>query len=116
MTGVAENLAEFFTDFAVDAVGDDASTRRGILLEPFEASRIGLVPMEAASPVFRCVAADVASLASGDVLTISERLFTIRELQPDGAGLISLILERHRGETVWDGGETEWDEGNTTWS
>lgn len=58
---------------------------------------LGGAVVETTQPVFRCRAADVASIANGAALTIpvdgADTAFTVTSKQPDGTGMIVLLLQ-----------------------
>lgn len=117
MSDLREELADFFVlaDFAISARRLDGSTFAGILLDPYQASQIGLAPVEATNPVLRCVEADTLDIIDGDFLTIAGIDYLVRERRPDGTGLIAMALEKSSGLAMWDDGNSQWDGGNTGW-
>ena len=48
--------------------------------------------MESQKPTFLCAAADVSGIAHNDTITINAINYTIVGHQPDGTGLVLLIL------------------------
>ncbi|MGY8903209.1 MAG: head-tail joining protein [Burkholderiales bacterium] len=44
-------------------------------------------------PAAVCADADCASLTLGSVITIGATTYTVREVQPDGTGITTLLLE-----------------------
>lgn len=44
------------------------------------------------APVFTCAAADVSDIAQGDPLTIDGTAYTVVSVEPDGTGLVRLVL------------------------
>ncbi len=97
----ATDLAGFFdTDYhavaAVDKSGGvgGGSTVNGIFDNEFVGVLDGGdVTVESATPIFTCQASDIATPAHGDTVTISAAIYTVRGVQPDGTGVLVLILE-----------------------
>lgn len=87
---MAEDLDIFFDtdDFAVTAtiLGSSVS---GILREEF----IQVDFVESKRPVFECIAADVTGIVHGDTVVISSTTYKVRGIQPDGTGIVKLVLE-----------------------
>lgn len=87
-------------DFGVEALisaGGGPSVRlRGIFTAPHEAAAGGAWPGVSTSLPSLTVAAFRLPPAAraGDALTIGGESFTLRDLRPDGSGLVRLILER----------------------
>lgn len=44
-------------------------------------------------PMFHARASDVSDLADGDSVTIGAEDFVVRELRPDGKGMVNVVLE-----------------------
>jgi hypothetical protein len=86
---MVEDLSAFFVDHAASATWE-AATIRGIFDRTY-AEAFGIIGGN--SPRFICAASDVAGAATGDEITIAETVYTIAEIQPDGTGLVQLILE-----------------------
>ena len=63
----------------------------------FSAAYRDALGMVASGPRFTCHDDDLDTLAAGDSLTVTYRgsatVYTIREVQPDGTGMLTLILE-----------------------
>lgn len=90
----AEDLAPFFdTDagFAVTAtVG--ASSFPVIFDNAYQAGLGNMI--ESAGPVCQAKSADVSTVVQGTAITINAVSYKVREVQPDGAGVTTLFLER----------------------
>lgn len=88
--------SEVESGFAVAATytpdGGSPSTIYGIFDQQYFDDS-GEVGIESNSPAFHCAEADVSGVAQGDALTINTTDFEIVNVQPDGTGLIVLILE-----------------------
>ena len=84
-----EDLTDFLDpdDFAVQAVylGQNVN---GILDREF----VMVLDMEAEHPTFTCSAADVLGVAQGQALTVNSTAYTVAGVQPDGTGVVKLIL------------------------
>jgi hypothetical protein len=72
-------------------VGAGPATVSGI----FERQTLILNGVEGTHPTFTLLTSEVtaSAIAYGTQLTISESVFTVRGLEPDGAGITALILE-----------------------
>ena len=89
----ADRLA-FLDDRDFGAVATWQGTQvKGLLDKPYQAAFEGTAPLEAARPVFTCRESDVSGVAHGQSLTVGGVSYTIRGVQPDGTGLILLVLE-----------------------
>lgn len=85
-----EDLSEFLDagDFAVSAIIGAASVE-GI----FDRQYVEVNGMESYRPTFLCAAADVAAIARGAAINVEGAAFELAEQQPDGTGMVLLILE-----------------------
>ena len=96
---MTEDLAVFFDlsrfgTAATWSVGGVPVT--GIFDSGYQATQLGLdVGVEGARYAFTCAAAAVPTAAQGQTLTIGAVVYTIRSVQPDGTGLVLLLL--HKG-------------------
>lgn len=93
----AEDLAVFFDvdEFAWAATwsGAPAAPVAGIFDAEYQLVALGTPGIEGAAPVFLCAAAAVPGATHGQTLTIDGTVYTIRGVQPDGTGLVLLILQ-----------------------
>ncbi|MFA5941419.1 MAG: hypothetical protein WC809_18860 [Sinimarinibacterium sp.] len=98
MPPFAEDLAPFFNpnDFGVEAgysalgsVGDPVLIN-GIFDNGFDAS---LGALEGVRPSFTCRQADVPSAAHDDELEIDGNTYVVCGVEPDGTGVMRLVLE-----------------------
>lgn len=89
-----EDLSAFFNtdDFAVTATWNSRSVR-GIFEDQYVESSLGLAGMATSGPRFTCAAADVSGIAVGNTFTVNSVAYTAAELQPDGTGLITIVLK-----------------------
>ena len=95
----AEDLAPFFdtAEFGTAAsylpLGsvEDPVTINGIFDHAYAEPIDGVA--EGARPVFTCAAASVPNAAHGDTLTIAGTTYKVRGVQPDGTGVVLLVLE-----------------------
>lgn len=91
----AEDLALFTdpADFGVaasyTAAGEAAATVNGI----FDREWSNELGMEGSGPLFRCAAADVPNVAHGDELVVGGVSYVVKGVNPDGTGMVDLILE-----------------------
>lgn len=75
-------------DFASSA-SINGSTVNGILGNEF----VQVDYVESQKPVFECAAADIPGIAHGDTVAVSSDTYKVRGIQPDGTGMVKLILE-----------------------
>lgn len=91
-----EDLSELFdtNDFAETAIVTGKGTLKGI----FEHAYVEVQGIEGYSPVFHTYqdALDALStpIAHGDIVNVRSTLHYVRGVQPDGTGLVDLILEK----------------------
>lgn len=82
--------------FGIDATytpqGGGASTLRGIFDYTYFLTE-GEIGIQARQALFIIEAIDAPSIATGDALLINGKNFTIRQVRPDGTGVIELDLE-----------------------
>lgn len=89
----AADHATLLDEFGVDATFG-AATVRGVFDSGFAAAQAAFaVGVEGAQLTFRCRSADVPGIAHGATITIYGVAYTVRGVQPDGMGLVMLILE-----------------------
>jgi len=101
-----EDLSAFFPDFGTDFV-IGGSTVRGI----FDHEYMEVNGMEGEHPVFRCAAADVASIAEGASAVGNDAHYLVKSKQPDGTGMIALLLELVTGIAAGGGFSTGFSSG-----
>lgn len=94
----ASDRASFFDtdDFGVAALWNGTTTVNGIFDSKFIPVNVDTdvaVAVESAQPMFRTRTADVSTVAQGDTLVISGTTYDVVGIQPDGTGMIDLILE-----------------------
>lgn len=87
---IAETLSTFFDTESGHAVtatyyGSDVD---GIFYNDFILNG----PVQDSAPMFQCAAADVSGVEKGDTITIAGTLYEVVEPQPDGTGVIVLVL------------------------
>lgn len=95
----AEDLAPFFdiAEFGVVAgyvpagSSDDPVLINGIFDRAYAEPIDGIV--EGTRPVFMCASASVPGAAHGDELEIDGTIYVVRGVQPDGTGVVLLVLE-----------------------
>jgi hypothetical protein len=90
-TESSTDLSGFFdTDqFAIAGTYDGSTTVNGILDRDY----VEIGNVEGEFPVFTCVASDVSGVVHGKTLVANSTSYVVRGAQPDGTGLITLVLE-----------------------
>lgn len=85
-----EPLAQFFDpgDFGTTATWSGQSVNGN-----FDAEYSAFLGAEGTTPAFTCQASAVDGIAYGDTITIDGSNYTVREVQGDGLGVVTLILE-----------------------
>jgi hypothetical protein len=87
----AENLAPFFAEF-----GDDGtlagSPVRVLYDSPYIEAGLGSAGMSAREPSVRIKSVSVPGSIFGATLVIPQGTFKVRESQPDGTGITTLLL------------------------
>ena len=63
----------------------------GGLFDAFYTAPLG---MSNSGPTFTALASSLADVAAGDSLTIASTAYSVREVQPDGRGMVALVLEK----------------------
>ena len=98
-----ESAADRAALFDTDEFGVAATVTIGIAAPVtvngvFENEFVGVevdagVPIESTRPVFTCREADVTGIAQGDTVVIDGTSRTVRGIEPDGTGIVRLILK-----------------------
>lgn len=90
-----EDLSAFAADFGTPAtwsVGPKAVL--GIFDAGYQAAELGLqVGIDGARYTYLVPAADVPGVAQDQTLTINGTVYTIRRVEPDGTGMVLLLLK-----------------------
>lgn len=88
-----DDFASLCADFGTAATfGSTAIV--GILDRGFAAAQTGMLAgVEGARITFLCAVADVPGVAHGSALVIDGTSYTVRGVQPDGTGVVTLILQ-----------------------
>ncbi len=85
----ADRLIYFNTDeFGVSATYDGSTTVKGLIDRRY----IEALGGEAEHPVFICREADISGVVHGKTLVANSTSYTVRGVQPDGSGMILLVL------------------------
>lgn len=86
-----EDLSLFFStaEFAVAATYNGSEVVNGILGKAY----VAINDVESAAPSFTCSAADVPQAVHGDSLVVNSITYKVVGVQPDGTGIVTLILE-----------------------
>ena len=97
--GDSERAVFFGTDdFGTAATytpsGGSSSTVNGIFDNDYAlADPLGSVGVGSADPRFVCRTSDVATAANGDALVVNSVTYTVRNVEDDGTGVTTLVLE-----------------------
>ncbi len=93
-----DQLAPFFTDFAVDAVYTPSSGTASTIKVIFDNKSMDIQvedgSFEFSGPQAICKSSDVSSAAHNDTLVIGGVTYYITGIHPDGTGLTTLILSK----------------------
>ena len=82
---MVEQLAGYFTDFG-EAITFGASTFTAIVDVPtLEYDTALSAPLQ-----LTAIAADIGALAKGSSITVRGTVYTVRQVQPDGTGLVTI--------------------------
>lgn len=87
-----ETFATFFStsDFGVAALWKGATSVNGIFDAAY-ADPLGVA--EGSKPAFTCEAAAVTGVKHGDTMIINATTYKVRGVQPDGTGVVVIVLE-----------------------
>ena len=90
-----------FTDTGVFGVPAQAVTRHGevvtlqvIFDNGYAAGAVGFSGMASTQPSAMARSADVADLAVGGSIDVNGVAYLVAEIQPDGTGMVTLLLEK----------------------
>lgn len=72
----------------------DAKSIAGIFNHEFSENSLGTAGAESTTPIFVCQASKVPNIAQGDTLTINSQNYSVRQVEPDGQGVVALVLEK----------------------
>lgn len=91
-----EDLDDFLDpdEFAVVALWKGSGRVIGIFDNEYALLPLGLPGVESNQPQFLCKAADVPGVMHGQSLDVNDTAYIIRGVQPDGTGMVRLIIER----------------------
>lgn len=86
----SEDLTLFFDtdDFGSEATWN-ATTVDGI----FGHAYVEIEGLASERPLFLCVESDVSSIDYGDAFVTNSTNYTVADIQPDGTGLVLLVLQ-----------------------
>lgn len=86
-----EDLTVFFdpSDFGETALIGGTTSVNGL----FDVEYVESFDAVGNAPVFTCAAADVVGVVNGTALAIRSTDYVIRSQQPDGSGVVRMILE-----------------------
>ena len=59
----------------------------------FEDRYVEVSGVESVKPTFTCSAAEVTGIAHGSTITINALVYTVKGVQPDGTGVVLLVLQ-----------------------
>ena len=90
-----EDLTVFFDndEHAVKAIFQGRYIA-GIFDKEYYPIDIGEAEFESSEPRFLCAVCDLGYIKNGSVLKICDVDYTVRSKQPDGTGLVSLVLTK----------------------
>ena len=86
-----EDFNEFFIS---DEMSDNATIGTATVAGIFESQFVEVNGIEGVRPVFTCAAKDVEKLTHEKTIKILDQTYKVAGRQPDGTGLMSLILEK----------------------
>lgn len=86
----SEDLSAFFdtTELAVEV-----NFKGNIINVFFDQAYVEGLDVSGTSPVFRGVESQFIDIAQGDAVSINNNNYTVDDFQPDGTGLIQIILK-----------------------
>ncbi len=85
---------EFGTTGTYTPSGGSSSSILGIFDNDYMSADIGTnIGVGTSNPSFICRTADVASAANGDALVVNSVTYTVRNVEDDGTGITTLMLE-----------------------
>ena len=93
----AEDFGAFFDNaqgFAVAALYNGTKAIDVIFDKAYFEDRPGFAGVESSQPMALAIEADVPDAAQGQTLVIGATTYTITEVQPDGVGLVMLMLRK----------------------
>jgi hypothetical protein len=95
---MTEDLASFFdvNEFASVGqwiVGTSTSEVIGLFDSPYARAALSVPGFESARTTFTGVEADFPGVAHGQALSILGTSYTIRGIEPDGSGVVRLVLQ-----------------------
>jgi len=86
-----ENLSEFLDP---NEMADNAVIGDFTVVGIFDSQYVEVQGMEGMRPIFTCEKSKLPEIKHGDAVIIGSATHHIAGMQPDGTGLISLILEK----------------------
>ena len=87
-------MTEDFTAFFNSSEhGTEATYNAASVVGIFEDQFVEVGGIESVKPTFLCSTADVSGIAHNDNITINAIIYAVVGLQPDGTGVILLILK-----------------------
>jgi len=89
-----EDFSPFFVDFGVDVTLDGGAIVEGLFDKAYIEAMGGAIG--STQPIVVMRASDVAThaIAPGFALSVDGVAYTVRDAQPDGTGLTTLLLEK----------------------
>ena len=100
MSPFAEDLTPFFDPAGLGVAasfipaGGSAKTVNGVFEDEYVDIDSGGVGIDGSGPKFICAAADVPGVKQGDALIVNAVSYTVADVQPDGSGIVELILRK----------------------
>lgn len=84
---------DFSAFFNASEHGTTATYNAADVVGIFEDRYVEVNGVETVKPTFACAEAEVAGVAHNDTITINALVYTVKGTQPDGTGVILLILQ-----------------------
>jgi len=83
----------FLDETATYGTGTDATTIAGVFERGYAESQIGIVGIQGYAPMFMAERSQIDADPVGIALTVDGTGYTIIRAEPDGYGMVALILE-----------------------
>lgn len=87
-----EEFDQFFEDFGVTCTLATGQTFTGILDRDYQQADLGNAGIESKIANLQCSASNVPNIAEGHILQIGDELFSVKDVEPDGTGMVLLTL------------------------
>jgi hypothetical protein len=84
-------LSRLGEDATFTPAGGEAATVKGIYTEAHRAMSFGPIEVSSSYPTFGVMTEDVPGVARGDALTVSGTAYTVRDVQADEPGGVTVL-------------------------